>query len=133
MKRTSLEEKEGEKKVGERDLMFRIRHPGIVPLLGVAESAKRVFLVTEYLECNLESVLESVGLLSESDATVVIRQVLRALFYLHEVEKIAHRGFFLILSLFFFVLFSFLAFSFLHPLLFRYCPLKHLLQKERKF
>lgn len=75
----------------EVSILRRASHPNIIRLFEVYENELYVHLVMEYLEGGeLLQRLQSKGLYSEKDASVVIRSVLEALEYCH-AKSIMHR------------------------------------------
>jgi len=77
----------------ERELAIlqKVRHPNVLPFYGAFEDKKNVFLVMELAKGGeLFDQLISRGSYSEEDASVIIKQVLLGVQYLHSVG-VAHR------------------------------------------
>lgn len=80
----------------EIEILKSVNHPNIIQIRGVYEDAHHVFIVTELctggelFERIIEKTKSSEGHYSEEDAAKIIRQVLEAIYYCHEMQ-ICHR------------------------------------------
>jgi serine/threonine protein kinase len=75
----------------EIEIMRKVNHPRIVKLYEVYENDISIFLVLEYLKGGeLLQFMRNKGLLTEKDASMVIKSTLEALEYCHRL-KIVHR------------------------------------------
>ncbi|CAD7954364.1 unnamed protein product [Amoebophrya sp. A120] len=75
----------------EIDLMKRLDHPNIIRLFETFEDHKNIYLILELCTGGeLFDAIVSAGFLMEKDGAVLIKQMLAAIYYLHE-NKIMHR------------------------------------------
>ena len=79
----------GSSTLREAFLHLQLDHPNIVKLYDVFEDEEQYHSVLEY--CEGGSLSKRERPLSERDAAIVLRQVFRALNYMHQTLKIAHR------------------------------------------
>jgi calcium-dependent protein kinase len=79
----------GSSTLREAFLHLQLDHPNIVRLFDVFEDEEQYHSVLEY--CEGGSLSKREHPLSEKEAAAVLRQVLRALNYMHQTLKIAHR------------------------------------------
>ena len=76
----------------EIELLSKIRHRGIVTVLEAGEESGTYFMISEYQEgLNLAQYVESQGVVPEKDAVSLILNIVEALQYAWQTEKIVHR------------------------------------------
>jgi calcium-dependent protein kinase len=81
----------------EVDLLYKVDHPHIIKLFDVYEDALQIHLVTELCTGGelydrvLEKAESDEGHFSEDDAAILIRDILDAIRYCHDVVNIVHR------------------------------------------
>jgi len=75
---------------GELRILRRLNHPNIVRLLDAFETDRHLFVVTEFAQGDLFSIIEDDRMLPEDGVREVARQLVQALHYLHSM-RIIHR------------------------------------------
>eukprot|EP01138_Halocafeteria_seosinensis_P012959 gb/GECG01013237.1/.p1 GENE.gb/GECG01013237.1/~~gb/GECG01013237.1/.p1 ORF type:complete len:1672 (+),score=171.85 gb/GECG01013237.1/:1-5016(+) len=75
---------------GEIDILRRLNHENIILLLDAFETEKEFVMVTEFAQGEVFEILEDDGRLPEDQVRSIARQVVKALYYLHN-HRVIHR------------------------------------------
>ncbi|EDV54004.1 serine/threonine-protein kinase GD17699 [Drosophila erecta] len=65
-------------------------HPNIVELMYTVEEERYMYLVLEHLDCDMQDVIQELGIMSEKSARLVMRCTVAALAHMHQLQVI-HR------------------------------------------
>jgi len=75
----------------ELEILRIVNHKHIVKVHGVIESGRFVYVITDLYACDLLQYIQQRGVLTESVARRVIRELCQAVIYLHDELDVAHR------------------------------------------